>query len=253
MFDISDIIITSLENVIIVPSYRGRTLEMVNRHNFGLSFCIEGSITYTHLGKKYVSDKNHAVILPKGASYSLYGNEKGNFPLINFQCENLNLDTFKVVTLHNPESYIKEFENMKDRLLIQNSRPKAMSLFYDILYRLSNEFAETDNTLFPATNYLENNFSDPLISNTLLADKCNISEVYFRRLFKKRFGLSPKQYVLELRIRKAKQLLLDGNIPVTKVSELCGFTNPYHFSRAFHKITGLSPTQYKKENKLIII
>jgi AraC-like DNA-binding protein len=142
---------------------------------------------------------------------------------------------------------------MKDRLLIQNSRPKAMSLFYDILYRLSNEFSENDNVLFPATDYLENNFSDPLISNTLLADKCNISEIYFRRLFKKRFGISPKQYVLELRLRKAKQLLLQDNISVTKVSEQCGFTNPYHFSRAFHKITGLTPTEYRKENKLIII
>ena len=84
---INKITVTDIKELFTVSSPRGRKEEIRNRKSYGLSFCAEGKITYEIGGKQAVSDENHAVILPKGQSYSLYGNKSGIFPVINFDCK----------------------------------------------------------------------------------------------------------------------------------------------------------------------
>lgn len=67
------ITVTDIKQMFTVMSPRGRTVIITGRKYYGLSFCIDGKITYTIGGKQVVSDINHAVILPKGKSYSLHG------------------------------------------------------------------------------------------------------------------------------------------------------------------------------------
>ena len=174
-----DIIVTKINEIITVPSPRGRYNEIKNRYCFGLSLCNSGKITYTHKGVKFVSDKNCAVFLPKGQSYSLYGNESGSFPVINFGCEGLNIETITVIPLKNSDSYLKDFEKMKNLFLFNNKSLKAMSIFYDILSRLETEFMSDKSILKTATEYIEKHISDTSLNNTVLANEIHISEVYF--------------------------------------------------------------------------
>ncbi len=253
MPELSDIIITSVEAHATVYSEKNRTFTMVNRPSYGLSFCIDGKITYTHKGKTYISDRNHAVILPKGASYVLYGSEAGRFPLVNFQCEHLRLDAPLLIPLGNPDSYLADYEMFNNALVFLRSPAKAMSILYDIFHRLSQEQTGVNTPLQPAIAYLEAHFTDTDISNGKLAEKCGISEIYFRQLFGRRFGISPKQYIIDMRIRKAKQLLLSSAVSAAQIAEQCGFTNPYHFSRTFKSVTGLTPTAYRRQNRTYIL
>ena len=253
MPDLSAITVTELIDAVTVQSAKGRHFRMHCRKSFALSFCSSGKITYYHQGQTFVSDRAHAVILPKGASYTLYGNEAGSFPLINFQSDNLPLDTFFLIPLANPESYLTDFEQMKHLLLFSRSQARAMSIFYDMLDRLSREGSAANTVLQPALRYLETSFSDATLSNASLAAQCGISEVYFRQLFKEQFGTAPHQYILELRLRKAKQLLSGSRLSVGQIAESCGFTNPYHFSRTFRQSTQLTPSEYRKAHGLFIL
>jgi len=70
-----------------------------------------------------------------------------------------------------------------------------------------------------------------------------ISHTSFRRHFKSQMGLAPIQYLLDLRIRKATQLLRQTTLPVNTIAYECGFENPLYFSRIFKKRTGKAPTQ----------
>ena len=81
---LSNITITDIKEIFTVFSPKGRFVKIENRKCFGLSFCIDGQITYTHNGNKIISDKNYAVILPEGQTYTLYGDKTGSFPVINF-------------------------------------------------------------------------------------------------------------------------------------------------------------------------
>ncbi|MBR7133137.1 MAG: helix-turn-helix transcriptional regulator [Clostridia bacterium] len=243
--------VTDIIFVSTVYSPKGRVFNMEKRSNYGLSFCKSGQITYTHKGNNFVSDINHAVILPKNAEYSLHGDKTGDFPIINFECNGLNIDDFLVFELKNPESYLVDFERLNRLFLLGGNRPKQFSIFYNMLSRLSADKLTPENPLFNVGEYIEKHFDSLDLTNKGLAEVCGISEAYFRKLFPEYFGTTPKQYVLEIRMRKAKQLLEGSKQTVTQVAEKCGFSNIYYFCRAFKGYTGLTPSEYRRENQKI--
>lgn len=250
---LSKAVITEIVETITVPSPKGRFERIHNRAYYGLSFCKEGQITYSHNGRQYVSDSEHAVLLPQAQTYTLYGDKTGIFPVINFQCAKALCDTIVALPVRNADPYLKAFEQIKNLLLFENRRTKVMSIFYSILYGLSSEGNPQTDLLLPAITYLEHCYTSPDLTNQALAARCNISEVYFRRLFTKVYGKTPKQFILDTRIDRAKQLLTDGILKIHAVSEACGFTNPYHFCRVFKQKTGLTPTEYMKKNRFFKI
>lgn len=242
------IMITSIYSIGTVPSPKGRFDKMENRICYGISFCINGKITYSHNGKKYVSDRDHAILLPQSQSYSIYGDESGNFPVINFTCTDASFytDEFIVYKLKNPESYIKDCERIKSLSLFDKNQAQMMSVFYDMISRIVTDNLGDRDILTPAVTLLEQNYSDPSLSNSTLANASNISEVYFRRLFKEVYNVSPHQYLLDIRIKRAKQLLAENIYSITSVSNQCGFSSVYHFCRVFKQTTGQTPTEYMK-------
>lgn len=230
-------------------SPKGRNETIKNRKSYGLSFCAEGKITYEIGGKQAVSDENHAVILPKGQSYSLRGDKTGKFPVINFDCKEFLCNEVISLPIQSSDTYIKDFEKMKALSLFEENRAKMMSVFYNILHRLSTE-SSVRNAILPAIKHIESNYQNPKLSNAELAEKCNISEVYFRKIFTETYKTTPKQFIVEIRINKAKQLLSDGFLNIGAVAEECGFSNQYHFCRLFKEKTGFTPTEYMKQNRI---
>jgi AraC-like DNA-binding protein len=247
---LDNIIITDVTETVTVASAKGRTAEIIDRSSYGLSFCTEGQITYTQNGKTYISDPGKAVILPKGKSYSIYGDKKGIFPVINFECTSPLPETITILPINNIQTFLHDYEQMKSLMLFSKNRTKIISILYGIIHRLSMSSGTETETLLPAIKYLENNYSDPMLTNKILAKQCAISEVYFRKLFHLQYNTTPKQYVMEIRTDKAKQLLTDGILKINVIAEMCGFSNSYHFCRVFRKRTGLTPTEYMKQNRI---
>ena len=70
------------------------------------------------------------------------------------------------------------------------------------------------------------------------------AEDYFRKIFKAETGKTPVHYLHELRLNHAKQLLRDSSFRIKDVSQMCGFEDPYYFSRLFKKNTGLYPSEW---------
>lgn len=249
MENLNDVTVTDITNVITVFSPKGRSEKIHNRKSYGLSFCLEGQITYSHNGKKFISDKEHAVILPQGQSYTLYGDKKGVFPVINFTCTDFLCDTITVLPIPSNESFIKDYEQIKALFLFDGNRARIMSIFYNLLHRLSS-YCAIGNTVMPALKFIEKNYQNPNLTNKMLAHECQISEIYFRKLFTNQFKTTPKQFIVDIRIQKAKQLLSEGNLKINAVAYKCGFSNPYHFCRVFKEKIGLTPTEYMKQNRV---
>ena len=77
------------------------------------------------------------------------------------------------------------------------------------------------------------------------ADFCKMSKVHFSRFFKQITGMPPVQFVLKIRIDRAKELLDFTDKPIAEIAEASGFPDQNYFARTFKKITGMSPTQYR--------
>lgn len=78
-----------------------------------------------------------------------------------------------------------------------------------------------------------------------IADYFGYNEKYLTTLFKTISGIAIKQYILQLKMEKAKITLSDTNQQISEIAYSLGFDDVHNFSNAFKKITGLSPTEYK--------
>ncbi|MEG4942592.1 helix-turn-helix transcriptional regulator [Microcoleus sp. F4-D5] len=74
-----------------------------------------------------------------------------------------------------------------------------------------------------------------------LAGIAQLSPYYFSRAFKQSVGISPHQYVIQQRVERAKQLLLQGNMSLYEIAIACGFTHQSHLTRHFKRLTGVTP------------
>ena len=246
--NLTEIVVQEITDIMTVFSQKGRTATVHNRKTYGLSFCEKGQITYAMNGKTYVSDNKHIILLPQGQHYTLYGDKTGEFALINFTCAENFTDTFLRFPVSALTPLINDFQQLKELHLFPENRAKLLSIFYNMLHNIAVENT-TCKTISPAIEYIEKHYGEPSLSNTVLAKQCNISEVYLRKLFNRHLNTTPGQYVSEIRLQKAKQLLAEGTLKIRSVSEECGFSNPYHFSRFFKQYTGMSPTEYSNRNK----
>lgn len=243
-----ELILTEVFRPFTVHSEQGRKWRKDCRAYFGLSFCIDGQITYTMGDRTFVSRQGYAVLLPRGASYSLTGDREGRFPVINFQCEGFSCEEILVLPLRDADDCLRRFEALRELFAQKEGRLQIFSAFYALLGAVLAPKDGTPHPLQSVVRYVEDNLHDPALSNTRLAQRIGISEVYLRRLFWEHLGLTPKQYVLEKRLRRARELLVDTALSVTEVAQACGFSSPYHFCRAFRQKTGTTPTEYARRN-----
>ncbi|MBQ7850977.1 MAG: AraC family transcriptional regulator [Clostridia bacterium] len=79
-----------------------------------------------------------------------------------------------------------------------------------------------------------------------LADRFFINKFYLTRLFKEQYGSSIVNYLLSLRISRAKELLRFTDLPMEEIGARCGIPDANYFSRAFRKVEGVSPSEYRK-------
>ena len=75
---------------------------------------------------------------------------------------------------------------------------------------------------------------------------CNMSKPHFTRVFKQVTGMPPVQFMLRIRIDRAKELLDFTDKSIAEIAEASGFPDQNYFARTFRRFTGISPTQYRR-------
>lgn len=90
------------------------------------------------------------------------------------------------------------------------------------------------------------------ISLCLLSEKSQLSVCHLSRQFKQQVGLTPIQYLTQVRINHAKRFLSDTRLSVNQISESCGFISPTYFSQVFKVHTDFTPTQYRRNSQQTI-
>jgi len=96
-------------------------------------------------------------------------------------------------------------------------------------------------------DFVEENL-DTDIRLDMMASICGRSTEYFVRIFKATVGVSPYQYVLNLRIERAKALLGGDDQSIAAVALQCGFSHQAHLARMFRRFTGVTPSHYRRSS-----
>ena len=103
----------------------------------------------------------------------------------------------------------------------------------------SNEVVET------AKSYIEANFNKNL-SLEDVSRQVNISSYYLSRIFKETTGENFIDYLTNLRIERAKDLISKTQYSMKEICNMCGYSDPNYFSKSFKKNVGVTPTEYRE-------
>ncbi len=107
-----------------------------------------------------------------------------------------------------------------------------------------NHFHENSDEITKVINYIYSNIENELTLENLSNVVC-LEKTYFLKKFKHTTGLTPMQFIRNVRIERAEELLRYSDMNITQVAMASGFLSIHHFSSLFTKITGSTPSQYR--------
>lgn len=253
--NLTEVVIKDIYYFITINLNQNEMRSINNRGRYGLVFVSSGKLYYECNGRRYLSSPNHVLLLTQGSTYKIFCEEKSCCPLIDFETATpLNITGIYSFYLNDHAYMLRLFQQLDNLWTHKKSSYKlrCISGVYEMLARL-NDLYDVQHTMDyrfeqirPSIKYLEANYTNPELSNELLAEQSNISTVYFRKIFTEKYGISPMKYVQMKRIEKAQDMLKGFYQNVSSVAEATGFNSIYHFSRTFKDRTGHSPTEYIK-------
>ena len=199
------------------------------------------------------------IYAPEGAQYSAYfdnfQDETSCTIGINFRL--FDEDSTPLII----ENGIKIFRNSSIKNLVEkidNADKGTTPCFatmksgiYDILSILGNTKNTLDDkfkVIYKGIEYLEGGNFDMSIEN--IAEICNVSASYFRKLFKLYSGISPIQYRMNTKLQKAKDYLCHTDLNSSEIADLLLFNDTSFFCRYFKSVTGMTPDQFRKSQKI---
>ena len=105
------------------------------------------------------------------------------------------------------------------------------------------------NVITKAKRYLADHYDDAELTLAKVAEHVGLSEKYFTNRFTKETGETFSNYLTQLRIQKARELLRTTTFKSYEIGEMVGYRNAEHFTRMFKKETGCTPAQYRKQGE----
>jgi len=256
-----------------------------NRHeNYEMVYMKKGSAVFEIAGHPVTLGPNDIVIIkPMQYHKFIVKSEDGCvFIVLNFKFENrisgvhsdVPLEDFlNFVSSRETGPYIKLKVSQKNEIIVilnrilkerESDEPGSeflnylliMELFVLLSRTLKMEWENSIKSKSPklkelmeiAVNFIHNNFERD-ISLKDIAGFVFLSPSYFTRAFKEETGLSPINYLLKVRIDRAKELLADTSLKISDIALSVGFSNQQRFNEMFKKHTKMTPLQYRKMSR----
>ena len=218
-------------------------------------YIISGSCTYKFFDEReFTVNEGDVLYLAKDAKYYMnILSDNFRFICCNFDFISDDLNRSSVFTTKNPSLTENLFYNILKLYISSNPsfECECLSLLYkiyaDIIRAYDNIYIQKEikSKIVSAKEYIDINLKDTLLSVTKVCDYIGVSEVYFRKLFKLHFGISPSQYIINKRIENAKLLMKHQYLTLDECALQSGFSSLQYFCRIFKKLTGITPSKYR--------
>ena len=128
----------------------------------------------------------------------------------------------------------------------ETAREAYIAIIYELTYHLFAKAASAPDKLSQIKAYIEYKYMEDITVSALTAT-FGFERSYLYRMFKTRYGIGLKEYIMSVRFERAKGFL-EGGHTVAETAYLVGYKDEFNFSRAFKKLIGKSPSEYKKQH-----
>lgn len=110
----------------------------------------------------------------------------------------------------------------------------------------SDEYGLSSYSLRQVLEYIRSHLSQDLAIADI-AQVAGMSPYYLMRMFKKSMHITVRQYIIQMRIDRARELLRSRELSIAEISLQCGFTNQSHFTNVFRQLTETTPKAYRRD------
>ncbi|MBR2877932.1 MAG: helix-turn-helix transcriptional regulator [Clostridia bacterium] len=225
-----------------------------NRSSHGLVYFISGRANYYFdTGEILQVKANDAFLLPKFSNYIIDKLEEGECIALNFDIDDTD-KTFSPFQPYTGDALALDFKKALKAWTYKNDG--YLNVCYRSLYSIICAFQERKHNEYVPSNQKKTaisgrdeilkNLSSPELSVDTIAKELDITPEYFRMLFKKAFGISPRKFIIKSRMEKAKELILSKEFKIGEIAKLCGYSSTSYFTREFKRETTYLPSEYKK-------
>ncbi len=236
-----------------------------------LIFCKSGRGEVEFDGKVYPFEKNTIVYLPKNFPHSYRGVSDEDFITcwVNFMGRETD-KTLSVIGIDPTKPAIRHCADIKgltlllykifnliseDRLYGNYYASAALyECFIELNKQINRKPSELDASdsqrMASIISYIKENYCKQI----KMSDLCEISgysEQHLCRLFRKHLNTRPVEYIELIRIQRAKELLIETNMPVIDIAKLIGYDNAAYFSKLFRRHISCTPSEYRRQNQMI--
>lgn len=201
----------------------------------------------TEHGEYHLTD-NYISYVPARLNYSRTA-EVDELIVIHFDAINYHTDEIEFFLPENPSAFYGLFREILECWTRKEPgyKYKCSAILYNIFaecYTQNFKTAPQASKIERSVDYLLKNYKNKSLSIQEIAQQSFMSEVYFRRLFKKEYGISPQKYIVKQRIQHAIGLISTGYYSLKEIADMSGYNDYKYFSVEFKKIVGVSPSEY---------
>ena len=239
-------------NILSVVEINQSNVKSVNTgRNFdALSFRYDSDVIIKTDKNTYNFKNNSVCFFPSGVNYTRFA-KKDNIIAINFDSLNYFSKEIEYFFPENDEIFLSLFKRILKLWTKKETgyKHKCSAVMCDILaecYKLNHKEKGCNPKIKNSVDYINKNFKSFDISVKTAAEKSFISEVYLRKLFKIEFGISPRRYIINLRMQNAIGLISMGYYSLKEIALMSGFADYKYFSTEFKAYTGKCPSEYLK-------
>ena len=176
-----------------------------------------------------------------------------SYPLMrNYVMMDILLTTAKFVSDLEGDIYqvLPNFRFIEDAITSIRTPEQIRERTRDILwgaleFRNSQSANRYGKTIEQAKDYIKKHFTNPHLNLNDVAAFVNLSASHFSTVFTQESGTTFKEYLTDMRIRKAKELLRSTSSRTVEISYMVGYNDPHYFSSIFKKKSGYSPSDYR--------
>ena len=237
-------------NLLDVLELTQKNVNMYNsKRNFhALSFRFKADTVLKSKSDTFQLKDNYVSFVPSRLDYSRIS-KIDELIVIHFEVINCNARDIECFIPKHPETFQKLFTSI---LECWNHKEvgykyKCSAIFNEILalcYSENYKPKSINSKIKNSVYYLLKHYNDFDLSIKAIAEQSFISEVYFRKLFKAEYGISPQKYIIRLRIQYATELISTGYYSFKEIAIMSGYTDYKYFSTEFKKQVGVSPSDY---------
>jgi two-component system, response regulator YesN len=119
-------------------------------------------------------------------------------------------------------------------------------LYFSYRMALENVNSKVESLLFDIKHYIEQHYAESDLSLAKISDTFSMNHCYLTSVFKKKFDISLYDYIINVRMKNAAQLILDTDLKNYDIATATGYANPQYFSISFKKFYNCTVTQYRK-------